>query len=548
MRTWPTGRSLIAPSAGLLSLLLAARALAVVDCEIVCAPPSFTACSCVDGNPADACVITSLQSLTPGAVVDCDGIDIVLRDRIEVTNGVVTLHADDVSIDPGHRIEARRTQAGVPFGMILELTGSLWVAGVLEAQSDLGGGSVEVYALGDIVVGDASGGNGVMVNATGPDGDGGRILLASARDVTLSDVVSADGSQLGYSRGGEILVEADRHVTVRTLVSAFGHEVSGGAIDLVGANGTVDVQPCDACRVKAEGGGAQGDGGRIYLAGHRVVTAAPLRAQGGYGTGGGLSAGGSAHLDAAGGGIEIAGDIDVTSGEGGSGADGGAIIAESEGDLLVADGAHLTTKSDANGGDGGDIRLFARGGLTLGSATLDGRGEWGQGDEGTGATVEIEACVVTVGGGAVVDARGFDGGTVTVTAREALTVSAAAVFDTSAVGGLAGTSILEYRLPGRCSAGAPVGCTPGHCAPTGACSNDPARTCTVNGDCTVGCETGQCVRTCDNDPGASCTADTDCEPCASGQCVPNPDTGGTTTQFVPGPPELEANHTLQPCN
>lgn len=48
----------------------------------------------------------------------------------------------------------------------------------------------------------------------------------------------------------------------------------------------------------------------------------------------------------------------------------------------------------------------------------------------------------------------------------------------------------------------------------GTCSNDATRHCITAADCTVGCNTGQCLNV-------------------------NPDTGGTTAQFSPAPTFIE---------
>ena len=39
-----------------------------------------------------------------------------------------------------------------------------------------------------------------------------------------------------------------------------------------------------------------------------------------------------------------------------------------------------------------------------------------------------------------------------------------------------------------------------------------------------------------------------CGVCLSGQCQLNPDTGGTTIQFRPGPPEFREDPDLVPCS
>ncbi len=498
-----------------ISLLVCARAYAA-DCNIVCQAPAFTSCTCVDANPADACIITTIQDdAAPGAVIDCTGVDIVVKNRVTVANGFMTLRADDLTVHT-NRIEATRTQNGVAFGMILELSGTLDVIGLLEASSNTGGGTIEVLALGDIVIRDD--GTGIVAKGTSANSDGGQVFLASGRDIQLLGDIDLDGSAQGYTRGGRLSVDAERDVIVRTQISAAGRNVEGGDVDLVARTGSLDVQSCGSCYLKVEGAGPDGDGGSIFVSADEVVLSAPISAQGGVGTGGGESAGGSLSVRAGNGGLALAGDVDVTSGAGGS----GSIDATSAGDLSVANGVDLITKCDANGGDGGDVRLSAGGQLSIGDALIDARGDWGGlYEEGFGAAIDLEGCTVAIGSGAVIDARGFDGGDVTVTARGALTVSATSTIDASSAGGNEGSIMLEYRTDGRCSGGMLAGCEPDHCTVGGTCADASTVSCTVDGDC---------------------------DPCAAGQCVPNPDTGGTTSQFHPRAPELHKDASLTPCN
>lgn len=548
MRAGPMRCSAIVLGAALLVVLWTAPASAVPDCSIACTPPAYTSCHCADDNPGDPCILTTLQDdAAPGAVIDCSDTDIVLRDRIWIANGVVTLLADDVTVESGHRIEATQVYAGVPFGMRLELTGVLTVNGQLSAKSDLGGGSVKVQAQ-RILLNNSGSGGGIVAQATASGGHGGRIELVSKADMILNDQLIADGSALGATKGGLIVVDAEGQVTIHTKLSTFGHQIHGGVIRISSRTGTVDIQGCGiGCVVKAEGGDPNGNGGGIFVRGHQIVVGALLSAQGGLGTAGGLSTGGTVQFEAESGGITLNADINVTGGEGGAGLDGGAIVAESDGQITIGNGAKLATKSDANGGDGGDVRLFAIGAVTLNSATIDARGHWGGAGEGTGASVELEGCTVSVNPGALIDVRGFNGGAVTLSGRDALTVNPSSTIETTSFGGEPGSIALVHRRPGRCS-GDLTGCDPGRCAVQGTCSNNAALHCTTNANCTVGCSTGQCIRKCRGDPTRQCTNDAGCEPCTSGQCVTNPDTGNSVVQFKPGPPELDENRDLEPCD
>jgi hypothetical protein len=477
-------------------------------------------------------------------VIDCSGRDVHIKGgngRIEVLNGIVTLRARDLRIEEQRSIQAHRDQSGGPFGMRIELTGRLDVLGFLQAKSDYGGGSVAVQAAGDVAVGNAGGGQGINANATARNSPGGRIAIVSGGDVAIGDPVVADGSSLDVGEGGEISIAAAGDITVGERLSVYGHDADAGTISLTTENGSIDVQG----PLKAEGAGQEGNGGGIYLDGQQITVSALLSAQGGLGTGGALSTGGTVRLEAGSGGIILYDDVNVTGGEAGSGVDGGAFVVESRGPVTIASGVDVNTKSDANGGDGGDVLIAAGAALTVGNVTIDARGHWGGTGEGTGARIDLSGCNVSIAPGAMLDARGYNGGAVSIAGRETLAVGAGSTVNVSGAGGEAGSIVLSYRFPGTCS-GAPLqGCEVAACMPTGSCSNAPQTPCTTNANCTSGCSTGQCRRICSNDAYRSCTTNAHCTGCASGCTGPNPIT--TDAVFLPDPPTLEENRNLEPC-
>lgn len=559
---------------GVFTLAMFAGPVAATTCQDIC--PGT-------GN----CTITSAAVVTPGSVVDCSGRNITVSGygEIDVTDGLVTLKANNLTIGGGRPITAYRTQPGVPFGMVIQVTGTLDMPGRLVASSDWGGGSISVDAAGDVLMTPAAG-IAIEANGTSTDAPGGTIEINSGRHVLIQESVSARGANNANSvaTGGTVSITAAGNITISALIDVYGREADAGRISLT-ALGTVDVSgnplanpdtvlcsdPNRTGKIEtqpngqlmAEGGYYEGNGGNIELFAREIVIGAAVSAQGGRFVTGGLSEGGSVLLEAGRCGIQINNDINVTSGEGGAGVSGGSIAAFAQGydydanglptakagDITVAANKVLTTKSDANGGDGGDIVLRAARSLSIGNnALLDARGN----DPGRGAAVTLDACDVTINSGAQVDVRGYDGGAIHLVGRRTLVVatSATARFKatgTTASGGTDGSVNLEYARLGRCSTDITVACEVSTCPSPLLCSNLPTRTCTIDTDCNNGCETGICSKLCSNLPTRPCTSDATCTGCATGSCLVNPDTGGTTTQFSPAPPMYERNISLETC-
>jgi len=525
-------------------LMLPASRVGAVDCTISCTPPANTSCTCVD-TPPTPCTITTAYTFAPGAVIDCTGQDVVLQNDLSVTDGFLTLQALDLTILASRHIRAFRATSNVPFGVNLEMSNTLTINGTVEAKSDLGGGSVTIDAATDIVLSGQS--DGILVNGTAGGASGGQMALTSGRDVRIEKDLIADGGAT-QSRGGEIGVEAGRDVIIGARLRASGWDEGGGSIHLAATDGLVDENStATAMYVRAGGFGQTADGGEVSIAGKQIIIGGNVLTQGGSPSGGDAQ-GGEIRLEAGTLGVAINASLDTTSGGAGTAGDAGGIFVDSDGPITVASGVTLNARSDANGGDGGDIRMTSEGKLTINAATLDARGDWSTGTQGSGATVELSACNVVVNSGATIDVRGYNGGTVVLSGREALTVSSTSTVNATNVGGAAGEIVLDYRLPGRCSSDPAVGCEADQCAATGVCSNNATVQCTTNANCTFGCNTGTCVKHCIAIPSMSCTTNANCTGCVTGTCQTNPDTGGVTTQFVPGPPKLEEHRALRTCS
>jgi hypothetical protein len=487
-------------------------------CTIDCNPP--TACTC---SGSGTCTITTVQAEAPGAVVDCSGRDIVLAGgSIQVTNGVVTVRANNLTVNQQSSLKALRSGGSTaPYGLRLELTGMLDLNGLIEAKGDGGGGSITVDTAGTVNV-QGGGQPAFNANGTSADAPGGSVQVTSGGQIALSEAISATAGDTGTAVGGHVVLTAASGITVAGLIDVLGRKAQGGRIVLK-TPGLLWVQD----PLKAEGYGVDGDGGQILLTGGTVSLNSLVTAQGGVGALGGQSQGGSVHIEAGAGGVALNADIDVTGGAQGAGHDGGAIVVEVDsgdaatpGAITVANGATLLTRSQNLGGDGGDIVFESDGGIVIDAATLDARGHSAGGNQGTGATISLSACNVTLNPSATIDASGYHGGAITLTGHETLKVSLQSLVKADWLsGGTPGTIVVETRVDGKCS-------------------DDPAR----------GCPPSQCTGgTCTHDPAIACATTNDCTECPTGSCVaPNPDLGNPITQFIPFP-ELSEDRNLGSC-
>ena len=532
-------------------------------CTISCGPATNCVCSAPPGTTS--CEFTTQWNAAAGAVLDCTGKDVTLSSSngsFNVTNGWLTVLADDLVINTGAHVEATGSVAGTSFGMRIVLTGKLDLIGFLRANGSQGGGNIVVKAAGDVSMppaGAVANGNGLIAEPTSPGHPGGHVDIDTEGVLVTRNPISVNGSLSGVGPGGSVNVRA-RDVTIGANVTADGSHGSGGSIQIVAdalgapSGGMVQVDE----RVSAEGAGTEGDGGVIEISGSQgVVLADVVSAQGGVGYFGGQASGGRVIIYGGPSGVAINYTVNATSGARGSeGGNVASIVAESAGSISVAAGVELLTKSDANGGDGGPIVLTAGGDVTIGDAMLDARGHFAGANSGAGGRIMLSGCDVTVAPGATLDVRGHDGGSVAVSARSRLDVSSPAggpttVVDAGGNGGEDGTVDLAYRAPWLCAAKNPTTQLRSDCLPNdvcrGVCSNDQARTCAVDPDCTVGCSTGQCQsKHCGNPEVPVCTTDADCNVCgAQGPCGANPLTANT--DFNPDQPTVEQDASLRTC-
>lgn len=356
------------------------------------------------------------------------------------------------------------------------------IEGRVIANSDDGGGSISISSTGDINVVEV-GTIGIEANGTAKDAPGGSIELDADGDVLLDCPIEAKGATNGETLGGEITVEAGGDITtvLDGHIRATGKAEGGGSVILTAANDiSIDTD------IDVDGIGATGNGGFISLTGTGVElkSGADLSLRGGVNQGGGEAAGGGVEIQAGCTGITLDGIITATGGELGSGFGGGALVAETPGPILVKATFEVDSSALANGGDGGAIVMRSSDVVTItGGAELIAKGD---STGGTGATIELQACKVEVQDLAVLDVSGNYGGSVVIEGTDEPPVSTGnapiLIHDTADLKAAGTTNAdsgdisLRARVPRK-----------------GVCSNDWNVECVVDPDCTVGCETGDCI-------------------------------------------------------
>ena len=468
----------------------------------------ITTCNQMCGNP---CSIAGLKLIEPDADIDCSDRDITVMStgNIKVQDGTFTLKAIDLTLNQfgssGGNITAEDTGSGEPIGFDIELSGSAYILGALRANSTEGGGTIVVEAAGGINLPE-DGNFGIQANGTAADADGGEIVLRADGNISITCPVEANGANSTETRGGEIVIEAGgiAATSVEGELRATGKHGGGGTIRIAGGLDNDPLTVGDVrigAQILADGTANEGDGGVVYIeAVDAVEITAIISARGGVTATGGESSGGSIHIGAGCGGVDIDADLLMTGGEAGNGLDGGSLTIESLGDIDVASNVTLDAHSLANGGDGGSVRLRSKGRITLDSnSTIDASGHFTSGGQGLGAYVEVVGCTVRLNPGANIDARGFEGGAIRVDAQDLpagpvdpspmIISTSASLRAKAALGGLDGQIEMVVNQPRL-----------------GACTNDPTIGCVLYTDCQVGCETGQCE-------------------------YANPDTGGQENQF-----------------
>ena len=481
---------------------------ATLDCETALCPNT---------SPATLCsVSTADPQASNGDVIDCTGFDVeVGSQKIRVNDGSLKLIADSVHVLSSGKIEAKHVSGGVPLGVAIETTGNVQIEGVILATGNDGGGTVTIDAGGDIDIDDAGGNPGIDVTGTAANASGGSIELTSGGSIYIDDPLLAHTTTGGTSAvGGRIVGRAATDILVAssgTDLRVEGYRDDSGVIRLT-AGGDIDIGT--STTLDADGRNSEGNGGEIQLtAGGQVTVTGLLLARGGANAGGELAMGGSVHIESGCDGVTLNSDIDVRAGQAGGGDAGGALAVETDGDLTIASGVKIKSFAVGDGGSGGDIQFEVGGKITIGAnAEIDAHGDTSGGEEGLSGSVDLRGCELDIGSGAKVIATGFDGGNIMLAASNdaenytSMFIAATSEFDaTGDTNGYDGD--IEVLV--------------GNEDVDGTCSTDPTLSCTLDVDCTVGCDPGTCDGL-------------------------NPDTDEVLTQFI-STPELGEQINLTGC-
>lgn len=282
-------------------------------------------------------------------------------------------------------------KAATPGGSYGVLAGNLTVQGLLEAA----GGQIDVVVTGNFKTESVGNSPGkIDVKADAATSEGWVYITAGGSVMLLGKDVSADGG--GATNGGGIAIVAASIATTSPIHADGNNRGEGGSITLEATAGDISIGGLTSAN---GGGGADAPGGSISVeAGGAISVTAPLRANGPNRGGGGeisLRAQNAATIDAdlaatgsgtgaEGGTIEVAAGA-VTTGsawnvDGGNGGSAGYISAVADTGDIVTAGSNSLSAVAAGGGSGGGIELVAAGDADLAgnvAATASGGGAWG---------------------------------------------------------------------------------------------------------------------------------------------------------------------------
>jgi hypothetical protein len=502
------GRALASPR---VSSLRVATLVVALSLQGLPAAAATLPCTTICTGSSGACNVSGTKTITPGSTIDCSGRQVSVGSlaTIKVEDGDLKLLADTLSVASSGVIKAVKVAGGGSLGIDIETTGAIAVYGNIQVDSSEGGGSIGIDAWGNVTIGN-DGDKGLEASGTSGGAAGGDIEVVSGGTIDIQNPVRAESATSGDGMvGGQITLQAALDIKVSTSsgkVFANGYKADAGTIQMTAGR---DILLSNGAKLEANGRNTGGNGGGIYLtAANKVDVGAGVTARGGVGVSGGDSSGGSLEIEAGCGGVRIASNLDLRGGEMGGGTDAGSLSIDTHGDLTIESGILIDTHSVGGGGAGGDVYLKSGKKIELKSnVLLDVRGDTGDSNgDGRAGNVTLDGCQITTGAGAKIDARGLEGGIITLdSARD--TEQVTSLF-------IKGTSVFDTTSS---SSGMPHGTIRVAVAKeslTGTCSTDPNKPCSLDADCTVGCEPGNCDGL-------------------------NPDTDNVLTQFVTTPVIIE---------
>jgi cysteine-rich repeat protein len=370
---------------------------------------------------------------------------------------IIVQAGGSISVGPGVGVTAASTTSFGPGGSVELSAGHDLDAATGATISAAGGGNGDGgFATLTAMRGALRLANGTTVSAAGGIGSfGGSISLGAVADSTIGAQVDASGG----AAGGEVFIDVTGHLTVSRQVLAAGTDLDaeGGTIEASSTGGTFTVD--SAVPIGFDASGDASGGGTVTLeAGEAVrLLRGNVRASSAN-----TGEAGEIHV-VAGTDLEVRAALQATSG--GEDSTGGILC------LVAIDGsATIDGAMNVRGRVGGTIDLVAGASIAIGAVTIDcsGGGEYGDGgavtfsagrdmavatgarflanasstaDAGSGGSIDLSGCAVTVATTARLESVGSPGGVIALTASEQL--RAAGTLRT-----LTGRVLLTYRSDG----------------------------------------------------------------------------------------------------
>jgi hypothetical protein len=438
----------------------------------------------------ETCEVNANVTVDDNAVLDCDDHDLIIANSLGklTVNGKMTVIARNLTIQNTRSMEAVTALPDPKKAVIvLNLSGTLSLAGRLNAQNIGGGSLIEVTAGQDILL--QNGDVGVDVTGSGQSMDGGDVVLQAGRDIRINSKIWANGNdgttEADQNSGGDVELTAGRNVYVEQLIRAHGRWNNGGSLAIRATDVEINhdhdgTQNGRKGEILLDGHSEDGDGGVLDIqAGGKLLQSGPISLCGGVGNSGGYAQGGTVRIDAGCGGVRLEDDLNAWGGTAG----GGSLVVESRGNISA--GGVISLNGNTLGGDGGSITLTSR----MGNVTLDGTAQLhtnghvtSNNAEGIGGTVSLYGCQVDITSGAVVESTGKSKGRFEATSLK----KGAELNSTFGIRISENADVSSYSTSGAIVLTAAT-------VKTGTCTNSPSTACTLDSDCTVSCTTGDCT-------------------------------------------------------
>lgn len=447
----------------------AVASIAAVGTLAVASPALATTCVDLCGAGSGPCTLSGTINVTPGSVLNCAGRNITINGDVRVDDGALTLRVQDLLVNNGGQLRARRISGTDEIGLTVEADGYVTVNGKIDTSAPGRAGSISIRVDGNFQTSNYSNG-GVRARGEQSGGDGGNIAIDIGGSANIWGPIYANGSSQGETFGGEITIDAVGDVTsgLAGKIDATSHLGQAGSIS-ISTQGSLAI----GALLTTEATGQDGYGGDVSLiAANAITLSSDISAAGGAGVASSLGVGGDVDVSAGCGGIAVNATVNATN--------GGSIDLDADGQVSVGGSGLLRADAQNSGGSGGDISIVSR--STAGNVTTAAGAAlqaFGNG-AGTGGRIEISGCNIDLSSSSLVDAHGGKGGIV-----QLLTSTRGASGGSLHVASGAQTKAAGASPPGQIRLVL-------RDQKSGVCSNDPARSCTYDANCTVGCNTGTC--------------------------------------------------------